>query len=204
MLRKNVMSTATSKCHPRRSVVGRTGTVVAMASYHQTLVIGGAFSRVDGIPARNLARWNGTTWEELGGGTDGTVSRLQVFQGALYAAGRFSEAGGIASAGIAKWTEASSPGTGPVLLASGPNPFSATTTIRFTLPALQPVRLTIHDALGRTVRTLGDGPLVEGPHWITWDGTDGGGRLLPAGVYFSRLTPAGGSQAQSLRLYIVR
>ncbi len=64
-----------------------------------------------------------------------------------------------------------------------PNPFSGSTTLRFTLDSPCNVRLTIHDALG-AVRTIPvDDRLEAGEHHISLDaGT------LPAGTYHYRLT----------------
>ncbi|MBZ0150230.1 MAG: hypothetical protein K8J09_01770, partial [Planctomycetes bacterium] len=61
------------------------------------------FTSAGGVPASNLARWNGTAWSPLGG-ADGMVSALQVLPGGeLIAAGRFQSIGGVAAAGVARW-----------------------------------------------------------------------------------------------------
>lgn len=64
-----------------------------------------------------------------------------------------------------------------------PNPFNATTTLRFSLPEGDEARLIVHDLLGREVRTLVSGTLQAGVHVYTWRGDD-----VPSGVYFIRLT----------------
>jgi hypothetical protein len=71
-----------------------------------------------------------------------------------------------------------------------PNPFSGTTTIRFSQPASGPVTLRIYDVAGRRVRTLDNGMLPAGRHVRTWDGRDDEARRVPAGVYFTRLETA--------------
>lgn len=63
-----------------------------------------------------------------------------------------------------------------------PNPFHTSTTIAFTLSQPTPVRLTIHDALGRKVAVLADDIRRSGNHRITWIPDN-----LPSGVYYSRL-----------------
>ncbi len=68
-----------------------------------------------------------------------------------------------------------------------PNPANPAAEIRFTLAAPGPARLTVHDARGRLVAVLADGPLAAGEHVRTWAGTDRGGRRLPAGGYLLRL-----------------
>jgi hypothetical protein len=76
-------------------------------------------------------------------------------------------------------------------LVSGPNPFSASTSLSFVLPAAGPVRLTVHDVAGREVARLADGWTDAGHHSVTFRG-DG----LKSGVYWYRLS-AGGTQIQS-------
>lgn len=68
-----------------------------------------------------------------------------------------------------------------------PNPFSDATEIRFALAAPSRVDLAVYDVRGRLVRRLDRADLPAGFHDIRWDGTDTGGRRVPAGVYFARL-----------------
>jgi trimeric autotransporter adhesin len=74
------------------------------------LYAGGNFSQAGGLPAANVARWNGSSWTPLGSGTNGPVLALAVYDdgnGArLYAAGRFTSAGGAAANCIARWNGA--------------------------------------------------------------------------------------------------
>lgn len=72
-----------------------------------------------------------------------------------------------------------------------PNPFVTHTRVAFTLAREGRVRLAIHDLSGREVRRLADGAFAAGAHEAVWDGTDGAGRRLPAGLYFVRLETAG-------------
>jgi uncharacterized delta-60 repeat protein len=68
-----------------------------------------------------------------------------------------------------------------------PNPLTNRSTFAFALPRAQSVRLVIHDAAGRLVRTLADLPLPAGRHQRQWDATDDQGRAVSAGIYFARL-----------------
>lgn len=72
-------------------------------------------------------------------------------------------------------------------LTAAPNPFNPATTLRFTLADQQPVRLTLYDARGRTVRTLVDELRPAGSQAIRWDGRDDDGRTVAAGTYVARL-----------------
>jgi len=68
----------------------------------------------------------------------------------------------------------------PPRLVVSPNPFSRTTTLCVTSRAESRSSLLIRDATGRRVREL----QPEETGRAVWDGRDGNGRLLPAGVYF--------------------
>jgi flagellar hook assembly protein FlgD len=52
------------------------------------------------------------------------------------------------------------------------------------LPEDSSVRLQVTDVNGRTVRTLVDGGVPAGRHYIGWDGRDERGREVASGVYF--------------------
>ena len=64
-----------------------------------------------------------------------------------------------------------------------PNPFNASTAIRYSLSAASPVSLSIYNILGRHVRTLVDQPMSAGDHELTWDGKDKLGQDAASGVY---------------------
>jgi hypothetical protein len=76
-----------------------------------------------------------------------------------------------------------------------PNPFSASTTLRFELPEPSRVTLTIYDVTGREVANLVDGTVDPGYHVATWSGRNRDGYPAGAGVYFARIvaTPLRGS-----------
>ena len=76
---------------------------------------------------------------------------------------------------------------GVALAQNHPNPFNPITTIEFTLPLSQTVRLSVYDTGGRRVTTLVDGRRPEGLNQVSWDGRDSGGRAVSSGVYFYRL-----------------
>lgn len=88
------------------------GSVLSIVSFDdgtgEAIYVGGSFNTAGGSPAARIARWNGTSWSDVGGGvTGGSVSELIVFDdgngAALYAAGAFTEAGGVQTMNIAKW-----------------------------------------------------------------------------------------------------
>jgi hypothetical protein len=69
-----------------------------------------------------------------------------------------------------------------------PNPTTFITTLRFSLPSEQRVRLEAFDLAGRRVRSLEQGVLSAGEYAVPWDLRDDTGRVLPAGMYVVRLT----------------
>jgi hypothetical protein len=76
-----------------------------------------------------------------------------------------------------------------------PNPFVNATTIGFSLPSVQHVRLDVTDALGRLVATVADDTYSAGYHEAVLDG-----QRLPAGTYFARLQHAQGTELETLVL----
>ena len=92
---------------------GTDGVVYALEVYDDgsgpALYAGGQFQTAGGLPAGNVARWNGTSWSALGaiGQASNSVGALTVFDDgfgpALYAGGLFGTAGGVAAKNIARW-----------------------------------------------------------------------------------------------------
>ncbi|MEW6252853.1 MAG: hypothetical protein AB1716_19625, partial [Planctomycetota bacterium] len=73
------------------------------------LYVGGAFSSAGGMPAANIARWDGHAWASLaGGGANNKVSALCSYDDgsgpALYAGGLFLSVGGLTAFRLARWT----------------------------------------------------------------------------------------------------
>ncbi|MFH1745882.1 MAG: hypothetical protein ABIG44_02445 [Planctomycetota bacterium] len=89
--------------------------VFALAVYDDgsgpALYAAGAFSTASGLPVANIARWDGMTWSDVGGGIGaynvGSVHALAVFDDgrgpALYAGGGFESAGGVPARNLARW-----------------------------------------------------------------------------------------------------
>jgi hypothetical protein len=63
-----------------------------------------------------------------------------------------------------------------------PNPFNATTGIRYDLPTAGPVKVAVYDLAGRFVTTLVDGWQSAGSYEASFDGT-----AYASGVYCCRL-----------------
>ena len=87
---------------------------------------------------------------------------------------------------------------GLTLSAAYPNPFSAdrAATLTLRVDRAQRVAVTLYDVLGRTVRTLHDGPLAaDVDHRFVIEAGD-----LPSGLYVYRVSGAGFTEARMLTL----
>lgn len=69
------------------------------------LYAGGVFTQAGGIPAIDIAKWDGVTWGPLGGGviSGSGISSLLMQGTELVAGGTFTNIGGVLSKNIAKW-----------------------------------------------------------------------------------------------------
>ncbi|HEX6885160.1 MAG TPA: HYR domain-containing protein [Planctomycetota bacterium] len=71
------------------------------------LYAGGVFTTAGGVAAKNIARWDGSSWNALGSGMNDWVFALAVHDdgagSALYAGGSFTTAGGVSASRIARW-----------------------------------------------------------------------------------------------------
>ena len=77
--------------------------VLSVASFHGDLYIGGSFTRINGMPIRDIARWTNGTWLPVGPGTYGDVTSLQVHDDALIVGGSFTRVGEMPAPGLARW-----------------------------------------------------------------------------------------------------
>lgn len=82
-----------------------------------------------------------------------------------------------------------------------PNPSCGGTEIAFDIAADVPrATLAVYGVTGELVSVIMDGHAVAGPHTVTWDGTDGRGSPVAAGVYFVKLTAGNDAAARKLVL----
>ncbi len=137
------------------------------------LYVAGDFSTVgagvDRVSADNLARWDGSAWEEVGGGVRGSINSMAVFDdgtGArLVVAGRVSQTGGASVSDGAAWDGSTweSLGTG-VTGCPGGCPSGITTIAAFD------------DGLGPKLyvggRYLSAGGTSGTSYLAAWDGAD--------------------------------
>jgi len=81
-----------------------------------------------------------------------------------------------------------------------PNPFRASTEIRFTLARAGRLEAAVFDLSGRCVRQLVHGERAAGVHAISWDGRAASGARMPAGLYVVRLESEGASFSRKVVL----
>lgn len=88
------------------------GIVSSIISFNGQLIVGGIFDTAGGVPASNVAAWNGSTWSAMGAGLNSisdkngtklSVRAFAVYNNELYAGGHFDSAGNVYASGIAKW-----------------------------------------------------------------------------------------------------
>ena len=91
-------------------------------------------------------------------------------------------------------------------LTAVPNPFAASTLVKFNVPQSkngekQKVYVRIYDLNGKLVRTLAQGMFAAGYHTAAFNGRDNGnGRTLSNGIYFCRMQAPGYSRTLKLLL----
>lgn len=86
------------------------------------------------------------------------------------------------------------------LFPARPNPVSEIAEIEFWLRSEADVDLAIYDASGRRLAELGSGLRSPGTHQVVWDGRDGAGTRLDAGVYFVSMQADGERATRKLVL----
>jgi hypothetical protein len=137
----------------------------------EVYVGGGFITNISGAPVRNLGRWNGFTWSEVGGGLNGYAYSLLVKGSDLYVGGIFTQAGGISASNIARWdgTTWHTLGNG---LSAATNGLVASVGLSMTLDANGDL------IVGGNFRYAGD---VEVNNVARWDGSQW--HALGSGVF---------------------
>lgn len=93
---------------------------------------------------------------------------------------------------------------GMLRIEAAPNPFGASTVIRYVAAGAGPARLRVLDVGGREIITLVDPQRFAGEHRLTWDGRDRSGENVPAGMYLLQAEEARGSRRGSGRVLLLR
>lgn len=84
-----------------------------------------------------------------------------------------------------------------------PNPFNSSTTIKFSIPKNEKVRLEIYDIKGKLVNSIIDSEVMQsGVYESTWKGVNNAGENVADGLYFARLTT--GSFMKSIKINVMK
>lgn len=68
-----------------------------------------------------------------------------------------------------------------------PNPFSRFTEIRYSIPIMTKVKITVFNSFGSAIMTLVNSKINQGWYSVRWNGRDSKGKICPNGIYFYRL-----------------
>jgi len=143
----------------------------------------------------SVFRWNGTTWEDLGGTIDRRNHRVMAVSDRL---GRFV-------LGYGELKGRTPEGGKPMafsLYQNYPNPSRDDTVIKYTLPSGSAVELAVYDITGRRVATVVSEARPAGANEVHYNLTTDGGEPLAAGVYMYRLTA--GSDVATKKMVVTR
>jgi len=92
----------------------------AINKYNGDIIIAGNLNDYNGTALNNVAKWDGSAWQPLGGGLSSNVRCMAVYNSELYVGGSFYTAGGQPAKYIAKWNGTNwSDVSGSVTLAGG-------------------------------------------------------------------------------------
>jgi hypothetical protein len=121
------------------------------------------------------------------GSPDNAVATTPITQGDINVRLPNGGLGHLSASRPAVEPAATSPAHGFMLAQNFPNPFRASTEVRFSLPQRSQVDLAVFDVAGREVASLSNGAWDAGSHSVRWAGTTDSGKAARGGVYFVRL-----------------
>ena len=83
-----------------------------------------------------------------------------------------------------------------------PNPFNPSTQIVFDLPDNSEVNVAIFDVQGKMVYEIANGFMLAGKHIAVWNGRSSDGKILPSGIYFTRMSTP--DQSQTIKMLLAK
>jgi spore coat protein A, manganese oxidase len=83
-----------------------------------------------------------------------------------------------------------------------PNPFNPSTTIDFSIPSDERVRMDIYSSTGRLVRSLVNQSYTAGRHSVKWNGKNNWGRQVASGMYIYRIKA--GKYVKTMKMRLLR
>jgi len=85
-------------------------------------------------------------------------------------------------------------------LSNYPNPFNPTTEIRYQIPELSEIVLSIYNIKGQLIKSLVDEMKSAGKYSVIWEGRDDKNRSVPSGIYLYRLSTKDDSKIRKMIL----
>ncbi|NQV13832.1 T9SS type A sorting domain-containing protein [bacterium] len=89
-----------------------------------------------------------------------------------------------------------------MLYQNHPNPFNPSTSISYDIPEPSDISLAVYDTRGRTITMLQETHQSAGSYTIIWNGMDGSGNPVSAGIYFARFQS--GTFSQTIKMVYLR
>jgi hypothetical protein len=89
-----------------------------------------------------------------------------------------------------------------VLHQNHPNPFNPETQISYQIATGGYISLTIHDLLGREIKTLVSEDQPSGNYTVSWNGRDESGNIVPSGIYLYTLNA--GNIVESKKMILMK
>jgi hypothetical protein len=83
---------------------------------------------------------------------------------------------------------------------TGEHPARGGATLELSLPVASDIEVEVYDMRGARTRTLAKGQAAAGRLPVIWDGRDGSGHRVPAGIYLVRALAAGNSAVVRIAL----
>ncbi len=87
-------------------------------------------------------------------------------------------------------------------VANYPNPFNASTSIKYSVSEPQESVLTIYDNLGRMIYTRTEDHSIAGEYEHIWNGTDSNGLGVASGIY--HVTVKSGPQSTNKSMILIK
>ena len=87
-----------------------------------------------------------------------------------------------------------------VLHPAHPNPFNTSTTLSYELTVNEVVKIDIFDIMGNHVKTVLNEKQSTGYKTIIWNGTNGGNKIVPTGIYYYTVSTSRFSKTNKLVL----
>lgn len=79
------------------------GIIYSITKYNNEIIVGGSFDSIGNQAIKNIARFDGSVWHQVGDGLNNIVSVLKVYNDTLYAGGEFDSSGTILTGALAKY-----------------------------------------------------------------------------------------------------